>query len=127
MSDYFQKSLRKDDNSSLSLEVFWTTLFELILPIWPPRTTLASYPDLALGDVWPCPSLDKALAASAKERTEGDGLVPFHKLTQWMCYSLIEPIENVAGWEVDKGRGQTGLPEVCDVSHYDSPKCVYIG
>jgi hypothetical protein len=70
---------------------------------------------LALGDVWPCPSLDKALAASGKERTEGDSLVPFHKLTQWMCYSLIEPIENVAGWKVDKGRGQTGLPEVCDV------------
>jgi hypothetical protein len=38
--------------------------------------------------------------------------VPFHKLTQWLCYSLLEPIESVAGWKVERGDGQTGLPEV---------------
>jgi len=37
--------------------------------------------------------------------------VPFHKLTQWLCYSLVEAIESEGGWKVDRGRGQTGLPE----------------
>lgn len=38
--------------------------------------------------------------------------MPFHKLTQWLCYSLVDAIESEAGWKVDKGLGQTGLPEV---------------
>lgn len=46
------------------------------------------------------------------EQKEGDDVIPFHKLTQWLCYSLVEAIENEAGWRVVRGRGQTGLPEV---------------
>ncbi|CAD6568102.1 MAG: hypothetical protein TREMPRED_004259 [Tremellales sp. Tagirdzhanova-0007] len=91
----------------LPLETLWTTLFDLLLPVWPSRTTLPSYPTIALGDVWPCPSLVKHLG----QKQEGDELVPFHKLTQWLCYSLVEAIESEAGWIVDRGRGQTGLPE----------------
>ena len=37
-----------------------------------------------MGDVWPHPAI---------------GLVPFHKLSQWLSYSLVEPIEG-AGLEV---------------------------
>lgn len=44
--------------------------------------------------------------------------MPFHKLTQWLCYSLVEAIEGTAGWTVAtsvKGYegepSQTGLPE----------------
>jgi hypothetical protein len=91
----------------LPLTLFWDTLFALLAPIWPARTTLPSAPGEVLGDVWPCPSL----ARSRTTREEGDDLVPFHKLTQWLCYSLLEPIESSAGWRVDRGAGQTGLPE----------------
>ena len=92
----------------LPLTTLWTTLFELLLPIWPSRTTLPTFPSYTLGDVWPCQSL----ARSLKKKNEGDDLVPFHKLTQWLCYSLVEGIESEAAWRVDRGKGQTGLPEV---------------
>ena len=104
---YFEPRI---SNSTLPLADFWSTLFELLLPIWPARTTLPSYPEYPLGDAWPVPALDKSL--EGKKREEGDALVPFHKLTQWLCYSLVEGIESEARWKVDRGRGQTGLPEV---------------
>jgi hypothetical protein len=114
----------------LPLSQFWSTLFSLLLPIWPSRTTLPSYPGFALGDIWPCPSLSRALDAQGAKREEGDDLVPFHKLTQWLCYSLVEAIEGTAGWKVERGRGQTGLPEVRttisrshDLTHPDSTAC----
>ncbi|BEJ16131.1 hypothetical protein CspHIS471_0507360 [Cutaneotrichosporon sp. HIS471] len=103
---YFLRPQLKSGNV-LPLTLFWDTLFALLAPIWPARTTLSSAPGEVLGDVWPCPSL----ARSCATRKEGDDLVPFHKLTQWLCYSLLEPIESSAGWHVDRGVGQTGLPE----------------
>jgi len=41
---------------------------------------------------------------------ETDGLVPFHKLSQWLAYSLIEPL-TWAGIAVADIEGLTGLPE----------------
>jgi hypothetical protein len=40
----------------------------------------------------------------------GDGLVPFHKLSQWLAYSLAEPLQLV-GFEVTDLDGLTGLAE----------------
>ncbi|KAL7419638.1 hypothetical protein Q5752_005551 [Cryptotrichosporon argae] len=108
---FFAPTVTSQPEPVLPLFVFWSTLFDLLSPIWPSRTTLPSHPRLVLGDVWPCPALDKHLAASGAARAEGDSLVPFHKLTQWLCYSLVEAIESEAGWKVDRGQGQTGLPE----------------
>ena len=39
-----------------------------------------------------------------------DGLVPFHKLSQWLAYSLVEPLEE-AGIRVTDLDQLTGLPE----------------
>ncbi|KIR55380.1 hypothetical protein I315_01966 [Cryptococcus gattii Ru294] len=104
---YFEPKVK----DSLRLSDFWSTLFDLVLPIWPSRVTLPSHPTYPLGDVWPCKSLSKSLDQAGKERKEGDDFVPFHKLTQWLCYSLVDAIESETGWKVDKGLGQTGLPE----------------
>ncbi|KAG8742420.1 hypothetical protein FRC10_001554 [Ceratobasidium sp. 414] len=41
----------------------------------------------------------------------GSNLVPFHKLSQWLAYSLVEPIEKVLGWKVEGMEDMTGLPE----------------
>ena len=38
------------------------------------------------------------------------GLVPLHKLSQWLAYSLIEPLQ-AAGIEVTDIDGLTGLAE----------------
>jgi hypothetical protein len=79
-----------------------TILAELLLrlgPIWPSRLTLGGVP---LGDCWRHPALVTADATS--------GLVPLHKLSQWLAYSLIEPIER-AGIGVVDIDGLTGLAE----------------
>jgi hypothetical protein len=68
-------------------------------PIWPGRIQLAG---IDLGDTWRHP-LAQADDAS-------DGLVPFHKLSQWLAYSLIEPLQ-WAGLAVADIDGLTGLPE----------------
>ena len=68
-------------------------------PIWPGRIVVAG---VDLGDTWRHP------LATADDAT--NGLVPFHKLSQWLSYSLIEPLE-WAGYEVVDVDGLTGLPE----------------
>jgi len=66
-------------------EAILAAVLDRLSPIWPsPR-----------GDVWEHPVV---------------GLVPFHKLSQWMSYSLVEPIEG-AGLRVTALDALTGLPE----------------
>jgi hypothetical protein len=55
-----------------------------------------------LGDCWRHPSL--------KRDDASDGLVPLHKLSQWLSYSLVEPLQE-AGVEVVELDGLTGLAE----------------
>ena len=77
-------------------------LSELLLhltPIWPSRQMLAGIP---LGDCWPHPLL--------RTQDTTDGLVPLHKLSQWLAYSLIEPLQ-WAGYVVTDVDGLTGLAE----------------
>ncbi len=62
-------------------------------PIWPKRDGAAG---LALGDVWTHSRL---------------GIVPFHKLSQWLTYSLCEPLE----WS---GLRVTGLGELTGLAEY---------
>ncbi len=68
-------------------------------PIWPSRLTLGGIP---LGDCWRHPSMMTSDAT--------DQLVPLHKLSQWMTYSLIEPMRE-AGVAVTDIDGLTGLAE----------------
>ena len=68
-------------------------------PIWPSRLELAG---VALGDCWRHPAI------KAEDGTEG--LVPLHKLSQWLSYSLIEPLQR-AGFDVTDIDGLTGLAE----------------
>jgi hypothetical protein len=74
-------------------------LLQQLGPIWPSRLTLGG---IALGDCWKHPSLAGADATS--------GLMPLHKLSQWLAYSLIEPLQS-AGIRVTDIDGLTGLAE----------------
>jgi hypothetical protein len=67
--------------------------------IWPSRLTLGGVP---LGDTWRHPAIRRADATN--------GLVPIHKLSQWLAYSLIEPLQwsGVVVTDID---GLTGLAE----------------
>jgi hypothetical protein len=75
------------------------TLLETIGPIWQNRPSLDG---VALGDCWIHPAFTGAFAA--------DHFVPLHKLSQWLSYSLIEPLEK-AGVSIDEIDGLTGLAE----------------
>lgn len=74
-----------------------TMILEAVLahlgPIWPGRLTLDG---VNLGDVWP---------------HEAVGWVPLHKLSQWLSYSLCEPLE----WA---GVRVTGLDELTGLAEY---------
>ena len=64
--------------------------------------TISWLPQMQKGDCWPHP-LAGGAGASA-------GWVPFHKLSQWLSYSLLEPFE-WAGVTLSDLDGLTGLPE----------------
>ena len=83
----------------LSAATILEVLLESLGSIWPNRPTLDGVP---LGDCWPHPALRGELPA--------DRYVPLHKLSQWLAYSLIEPLEN-AGLRVYDIDALTGLAE----------------
>ena len=74
-------------------------LLETLSSIWPSGLVLDGFP---VGDAGRHP------AARAGDRT--DGVVPFHKLSQWLTYSLIEPLE-AAGLAVERLEELTALTE----------------
>src|SRR5262249_37762958 len=67
--------------------------------IWPSGLVVDG---VALGDAWRHPAI--------RTPDRSDGVVPFHKLSQWLTYSLTEPLEQ-AGLAVIDADGLTGLPE----------------
>lgn len=83
-------------------------LLRCLSPIWPSGSKVQGLP---AGDVW---SHRWAGAAVGKTTTPSDrttdGWVPFHKLSQWMTYSLLEPLQ-WAGVTVTGLDALTGLPE----------------
>jgi hypothetical protein len=87
------------ENKRLAAPVILREVLTHLGPIWPSRLTLGG---VALGDCWKHPAL--------KTGDETDGLVPLHKLSQWLSYSLIEPLQ-WAGIEVTEIDGLTGLAE----------------
>lgn len=73
------------NGSEVKAAAILAAVLEKLSPIWPSP----------MGDVWRHPAV---------------GLVPFHKLSQWMSYSLVEPLEG-AGLKVVELDALTGLPE----------------
>ena len=71
--------------SEIRAAAILAAVLERLSPIWP----------TPLGDIWPHAAI---------------GMVPFHKLSQWLSYSLVEPLEG-AGLPVVALDELTGLPE----------------
>ncbi len=87
------------DDHTIAAAAILSELLRQFGPIWPSRITLDGVP---LGDCWRHPAL--------KTNDATNELVPLHKLSQWMTYSLIEPLQR-AGLEVEDIDGLTGLAE----------------
>ena len=73
------------DGGAVKAASIFAAVLDKLSPIWP----------LPMGDVWQHPVI---------------GWVPFHKLSQWLSYSLVEPIES-ADLRVVELDTLTGLPE----------------
>jgi hypothetical protein len=95
----FDRLAMQADGNALPAPTILAELLQQLGPVWPSRLTLGG---VALGDCWKHPSLTTADATS--------GLVPLHKLSQWLAYSLIEPLQT-AGINVTDIDGLTGLAE----------------
>lgn len=74
-------------------------LLQALGPVWQDRLTLGG---VDLGDCWRHPAMKRDDATN--------GLAPIHKLSQWLSYSLVEPLQR-AGLEVVDLDGLTGLAE----------------
>lgn len=101
----------------------WKVVIDGLAGVWPAsRTKLYGK---SLGDVWPCPALER-LQSDAREGKltnlsqealltshdrQADGLVPFHKLSQWLTYSIMEPLALLPKTEFKNGHLMTGLAE----------------
>ena len=95
----FDRLAKLADGGKLPAPTILAELLQQLGPIWPSRLTLGA---IALGDCWRHPSLTTSDATS--------GLVPLHKLSQGLAYSLIEP-RQTAGIAVTDIDGLTGLAE----------------
>ncbi|CEP22277.1 unnamed protein product [Cyberlindnera jadinii] len=92
-------------DDSFELPLLWNALMEGLTSIWPKGRTQVD--GVSLGDAWP-------LSTTAKLGVTDfvDTIIPFHKLTQWLCYSLIVPLKDYGyKFNISKQTLQTGLPE----------------
>ncbi|KAI9316610.1 hypothetical protein BX666DRAFT_2019233 [Dichotomocladium elegans] len=89
----------KASDGSIHIDTLWKAVMSLG-GIWPARIEIEG---VQLGDVWPCPCLG--------DSSSPENLVPFHKLSQWLTYSLIEVIETSLELPVQGVSKMTGLPE----------------
>ncbi|MEO0458483.1 MAG: URC4/urg3 family protein [Cyanobacteria bacterium P01_A01_bin.114] len=105
--DYF---LSQADGGDLKAAQILKTLLVSLGQIWPGRVAISG---TNLGDVWPHEALpDNGL---------GGQLVPFHKLSQWLTYSLLEPLESL-------GLTITGQSELTGLAEYrNGGLCIDLG
>jgi hypothetical protein len=91
--------LRQSQAHSLRAHQVLDAVLLYLGDIWPGRLSLDG---VNLGDVWQHPALSG--------QTPAPGLVPFHKLSQWLTYSLLEPLQNLGLTILDLD-ALTGLAE----------------
>jgi hypothetical protein len=89
--------LRTHPDRTLPAAAILATLLDGLSSIWPSGLTLHGRP---LGDAGRHPAV----------QSDPDRIVPFHKLSQWLTYSLIEPLAD-AGFDVVRLDELTALPE----------------
>lgn len=101
-------------NNSVPAETVLKLVLNRFGSIWPGRI---SQDGINLGDTW----------KHKKIRTGGatDDLIPFHKLSQWLTYSLIEPLEE-GGIAVRDLDALTGLPEYRNGGFFVDSKVIEI-
>lgn len=108
------------------LPTLWDVLINGLAPIWPPSRTAIN--DTPLGDAWPCAAMPQPAAAGSRvsgpsfspfpnaptrsgSAAAWESILPFHKLTQWLTYSLMQPMQQLMKIHFAGQQLLTGLPE----------------
>ncbi|KAJ1660725.1 hypothetical protein IWQ61_000386 [Dispira simplex] len=109
--DYLLAHVRQTDaGPQVPVDQLWDLVIHGFASVWPATRTLVN--GRSLGDVWWCPSLGRAMETQAdNDEPTVDQLVVFHKLSQWLTYSLMEPLTKVSGLIFTGVEHLTGLPE----------------
>lgn len=90
--------LHQSEDHKVGADEVLELVLKLFNPIWPSGLKLEG---VYLGDCGRHREFDQ---------DDASGLVPFHKLSQWLTYSLLEPLQ-WAGLEITDLNQLTGLPE----------------
>jgi len=90
---------------SVKIETLWSVVIDGLAEVWLPTRT--SINGVSLGDVWPC----EVLKSPGTMVDSTEHLIPFHKLSQWLTYSLIEPMMKISNITFQGIEHLTGLPE----------------
>jgi len=99
LGDFYSHILSLETNNCIDTPAIFKAVLNAFNPIWPTRLSIDGY---SLGDVWTHQSL--------KTTEAGSEYIPFHKLSQWLTYSLLEPLEQT-GIKITGIDALTGLPE----------------
>lgn len=91
----------QQSNKKIPLKNLWRAVIEGFEDVWP-REGRIILDGCNLGDAWRHSSLGSESSDSS--------IVPFHKLSQWLTYSLLEPLMS-NGFDVTGLEELTGLPE----------------
>ncbi|KAI0017130.1 DUF1688-domain-containing protein [Xylariomycetidae sp. FL0641] len=108
------------------LPVLWNVLMSGLGPIWPPSRTAID--GISLGDAWPCSSMPQhqqqvsspqsptfspfpTTSSQSSATAPWESILPFHKLTQWLTYSLMQPMQSLLKIQFAGTELLTGLPE----------------
>ncbi|KAJ5908288.1 DUF1688-domain-containing protein [Penicillium taxi] len=86
------------------ITTLWSVLMDGFACIWPPSRTQID--GVSIGDAWECSDLPRSPPAQPWE-----SIMPFHKLTQWLCYSVMVPMNKLMNIHFAGSDLLTGLPE----------------
>ncbi|KAI9674618.1 MAG: hypothetical protein M1829_003700 [Trizodia sp. TS-e1964] len=86
------------------ITTLWSVVMDGLVSIWPASRTQID--GVSIGDAWPCSSMPASPPAQMWEN-----IVPFHKLTQWLTYSLMTPMTKLLQVHFSGAELLTGLPE----------------
>ena len=107
------------DNASINgqeyvvdIDVLWDVVVVGLNDVWPQTRT--RFENESIGDVWPLQALSK-ITQNLQQKPSflfkgTENLVCFHKLSQWLTYSLMEPLE-LFGLKFKGAEKMTGLAE----------------
>ncbi|OMJ20530.1 Uracil catabolism protein 4 [Smittium culicis] len=104
MFDYL---VSKSIYGKIGVKQLWKVIIEGFYEVWPKTETKIE--QVSLGDAWKCDILMQGTFSDRFE--EYNNIIPFHKLSMWLTWSLVEAIERVGCLAVCDLHLLTGLPE----------------